>query len=292
MTITQFEVFVKVVDTGSFTKAAEELNMTQSAVSHAIKGLEMELGVVLIIRDRRRGLQLSGVGKKILVHAREILNRIRHIKQEATTASGINIGSLRIGSFASASLHLLPKVISIFRSQYPNVDIRLFDGAYQEVEEWLLSYVVDIGFSSITHPDLEFIPLMKDKMVAVLPESHPLRERETLHLTNLENEPLIKTKAGSEEIVNAMFQKENLTQNNLFEVQDAGTIISMVKEGLGITIAPELALPPESTGVIYREIKPTVWREIGLSCPSVKEASPAVKAFIKIATELYRKDSQ
>ncbi len=66
MTITQFEVFVKVVDTGSFTKAAEELNMTQSAVSHAIKGLEMELGVVLIIRDRRRGLQLSGVGKKYL----------------------------------------------------------------------------------------------------------------------------------------------------------------------------------------------------------------------------------
>lgn len=290
MTITQFEVFVKVVDTGSFTKAGEQLNMTQSAVSHAVKGLESELGVVLLIRDRRRGLQLSDVGKRILMHAREILNRIRHIEQEATTASGINVGTLRIGSFASASIHLLPKIISLFHSQYPNVDIRLFDGTYQEVREWLLSHVIDIGFSTFSHPELEFMSLTKDRMVVVLPEDHSLLKRSSIQLTDLANEPLIKTKSGSEEIINQMFQQAKLTQNTLFEVQDSGTILSMIKEGLGITIAPELALPQEQPGVTYRNIDPLVWRQIGLSCLSIKEASPAVKAFIEIASQLYKEE--
>ncbi|WP_106495730.1 helix-turn-helix domain-containing protein [Lentibacillus sp. Marseille-P4043] len=69
MTITQFEVFVTVVETGSFTKTGEKLNMTQSAVSHAVKGLESELGVVLLIRDRRRGLQSRTLGRNSRTHA-------------------------------------------------------------------------------------------------------------------------------------------------------------------------------------------------------------------------------
>ncbi|MGY0694648.1 LysR family transcriptional regulator [Virgibacillus sp. FSP13] len=288
MTITQFEVFVTVVETGSFTKTGEKLNMTQSAVSHAVKGLESELGVVLLIRDRRRGLLLSEVGKRILVHAREVLNRVRHINQEATTASGIDVGSIRIGSFPSASLHLLPRMISVFHSQYPEVDLTLFDGTYQEVEEWLLSRVIDIGFASIPHRELEFIPILEDKMVVALPENHPLLLQDSIQLEDFAHEPLIMTKLGSEEIVSKMFSDAGLQPNVRFEVQDGGTIMNMVKEGLGITIGPALALPSKQAGIAIRTINPPVWRKIGLSCPSIEEASPAVTAFINIAQQLFQ----
>ncbi|PDY77494.1 LysR family transcriptional regulator [Bacillus cereus] len=287
MTITQLVVFVKVVETKSFTKAGEELNMTQSAVSHAIKGLESELGVILLIRDRRRGLLLSEVGKQILIHSREVLNRLRHIEQEAATASRMDVGSIRIGSFSSASLHLLPKMIAAFQLQYPKIEIMLFDGTYQEVKEWLLSRVVDIGFSSIPDSELDFIPLIKDKMVVAFPEGHPLAEHDNITLKVLANEPLIMTKLGSEEIVGNMFKEANLEPNIRFEVQDGGTIMNMVKEGLGITIGPELALPINMAGIKIREIKPTVWRTIGLSCPSIKEAPPAVKALINAASDIW-----
>src|SRR5699024_3089677 len=213
MTITQFEVFVTVVETGSFTKTGEKLNMTQSAVSHAIKGLEDEIGVTLLIRSRRHGLLLSDIGKRIIVHAREILNRIRHIKQETATTTAVNSGSLKIGSFSSASLHLLPKMISVFHAQYPNVDITLFDGTYQEVSEWVSSRAVDIGFATMRQPELEFMPLVEDKMVVVLSDNHPLLSKDVIQVTDLANEPLILTKTGSEAFVWKMFKDANLHPN-------------------------------------------------------------------------------
>lgn len=287
MTITQFEVFVTVVETGSFTKAGEKLNMTQSAVSHAIKGLENEIGVTLLIRNRRHGLLLSDIGKRVLVHAREILNRIRHIKQETSTTSAINSGSLKVGSFSSASLHLLPKMISIFHTQYPNVDITLFDGTYQEVSEWVSSRIVDIGFATMRQPELEFVPLLEYKMVVVLPESHSLLSKDVIQIADLANEPLILTKAGSEKLVWKMFKDANLHPNIRFKVQDGGTIMNMVKENLGVTIGPELAIPKKQAGIEMRTVNPLMWRQIGLTCPSIEEASPAVRAFIDLACQLY-----
>ncbi len=105
MTITQYMVFAKAMETGSFTKAAQALNMTQPAVSHAISGLESDLGVSLIVRDRRKGIVLTDVGQRVLVQIREILQRIENIEQIAAAEKGLEVGTIRIGTFPSATAH-------------------------------------------------------------------------------------------------------------------------------------------------------------------------------------------
>ncbi|RNB89526.1 LysR family transcriptional regulator [Brevibacillus fluminis] len=287
MTITQFQVFATIVETGSFTKAGEALNMTQSAVSHALAALEAELGITLLIRDKRQGLLLSDIGKSFLIHIREILSRYEQIKQEAAQASGLEIGTIRIGSFPSASMHLLPKMLGVFHSQHPNVEVVLFEGTFQEVTEWLTSRIVDIGFLSLPHADLDTIPLTQDQMMVVLPLDHRLRDNESIRLAELADEPFIMTKAGSEVLITNMFREANISPAIRFHVQDGGTLLHMVQEGLGITIAPDLSLPRTPLALHKKSLNPPVWRQLSLACPSFRDASPAVKAFVQVAKTLY-----
>jgi len=119
MSIVRLEIFSKVIELGSFTKAAKRLNMTQSAVSHAISSLETEWGVSLLIRDRRKGISLTEIGKNTLPHIREVLNRMESINQEIALAKSIETGTIRIGTFASASSCLLPKLLVKFQKKTP-----------------------------------------------------------------------------------------------------------------------------------------------------------------------------
>lgn len=137
MTIARFEVFSKVVELSSFTKAAKALHITQSAVSHAIASLESEWAVNLLIREKGKDLALTEIGTKILIQVREILNRMEHINQEIALQANLEIGTIRIGSFTSASACLLPKIISKFHRKYPKIELKLFEGSYEEIIEWL-----------------------------------------------------------------------------------------------------------------------------------------------------------
>ncbi len=117
MSIVRFEIITKVVESGSFTATAEKLNMTQSAVSHAVASLESELGASLLIRDRKKGITLTTVGQKVLPHIREILKRMESIHQEVVLATNLETGMIRVGTFASASSCLLPKLLAKFQKK-------------------------------------------------------------------------------------------------------------------------------------------------------------------------------
>jgi len=112
MNNTQIRLFVKIAESGSFTKAGVELNMTQPAVSRATSSLETELDVKLLLRDRRNGLILTDIGKRILVIFREILMGFDKVNQEIYAERGLEKGSIRIGAFPVASAYFLPKIIS------------------------------------------------------------------------------------------------------------------------------------------------------------------------------------
>lgn len=111
MTLQQLEVFIKVSETGSFTKAGELLSLTQSAISHIISSLEIELGFTLLYRNRS-GITITNEGKKILQHALDILNKTELLKQEASSIIGIESGTLKIGCFPSVSAKILPTMTS------------------------------------------------------------------------------------------------------------------------------------------------------------------------------------
>lgn len=191
MTLARFEIFAKIVDLGSFTKASEELNMTQSAVSHAIASLEAEWGTSLLIRDRKKGIALTEVGQKTLIHIREILNRMEKINQELALAANVEIGTIRIGTFASASSCLLPKILATFEKKYPKITFSFFEGTYEEIEEWLHTGVIDLGFVVEREKGMPFdmIPLLQDKMVVAFPPAHRFHKKKLIHIEDLKEEP-------------------------------------------------------------------------------------------------------
>ncbi|MBO1579536.1 LysR family transcriptional regulator [Bacillus sp. XF8] len=281
MTITQLQVFVKVVELGSFTKAARILNMTQPAVSHAISSVESELDVKLIIRDKRKGLILTDVGNRILVHFREILNGVEKVEQEVAMEKGHEVGTIRIGSFPSASAYFLPKMINIFREKYPNLELVLHEGTLKEVEEWLLSRVIDVGIVILQNKEMEIVPLTKGKMVVVLRDDHPLCKKTTITIKDLEDEPIIICKGGYEPPIIEMFNQASVPLCIEYVVSTVTTSLNMIQEGLGLAILAELSLSDIPPNVQTRELEPQVWREIALAVPSLKEASLAVQLFIE-----------
>ncbi|MGE6362775.1 LysR family transcriptional regulator [Bacillus paramycoides] len=287
MTITQLQVLIKTVELGSFTKAAGVLNMTQPAVSHAISSIESELGVTILIRDKRKGLIVTDVGNRILVHIREILNGVEKIEQEVAMEKGHEVGTIRIGSFPSASAYFLPKMINIFREKYPNLQLVLCEGALKEVEDWLLSRVIDIGIVILPNKDMEIVPVTKGKMVVVLRDDHPLCKKSSITISDLDNEPIILFKGGYEPPIIDMFKQANVPLRVEYAVSTVTTSLNMIQEGLGIAILAELSLTNLPKNVQTRELEPQVWREIALAVPSLKEASLAVQLFIEEFQELF-----
>ncbi|ARZ62080.1 MULTISPECIES: LysR family transcriptional regulator [Bacillus cereus group] len=281
MTITQLQVLIKTVELGSFTKAARVLNMTQPAVSHAISSIESELGVTILIRDKRKGLLVTDVGNRILVHIREILNGIEKIEQEVAMEKGHEVGTIRIGSFPSASAHFLPKMINHFKEKYPNLEVVLYEGTIKEVEDWLVSRVVDIGIVILPNKEMEIVPLTKGKMVVILREDHPLCKKDAITIRDLENEPIILCKGGYEPPIIGMFKQVNVPLRAEYVISTVTTALNMIQEGLGIAILAELSLTNLPKNVQTRELEPQVWREIALAVPSLKDSSIAVQLFIE-----------
>nr|WGD71802.1 LysR family transcriptional regulator [Bacillus subtilis] len=289
MTITQLKVFVKIAETGSFTKAGQALNMTQPAVSHAISAIEAELDVKLIIRDRRNGLMLTDTGKQILVHIREVLKGIEKVEQVAKAEKGLELGTIHIGTFSTASAYFMPKLISEFKQKYPKLELVPHEGTVNEVKEWLHTRMIDVGILLYPTEEMEYIHLKKDKMAVVLRDDHPLASHSAITLKDLDHEPMIVCDGGYESPFVDMFRQAGATPHPAFTVYNINTSISMIREGLGLAILSEMSMSgmPLPEHVVTRELDPQVYRDVRLAVPSLKEASLAAKLFIEMDKELF-----
>lgn len=281
ITITQLQVLVKTIDTGSFTKASQALNMTQPAVSHAISNLEADLGVKLLLRDRKRGLILTDIGERILVHTRAILNHIEKVEQEIAAEKGFEVGTIKIGSFPSASTQFLPKIIKVFKQKYPSLQLNVHEGTLDEIKGWLKSKVIDIGFIVLPSKGMDTVPIAKDEMVVLVPKTHALSKKNSISINDLDNEPLILCRGGFESPIIDMFNKAKVKLRAEFTVSHINTLLKMIQEDLGLAIAPKFSLTSVPIGIAIKKLEPEFCREIALAIPDLKEASIAVKLFIK-----------
>lgn len=292
MTITQIAVFVRVAETLSFTRAAEELHMTQPAVSHAVAAIESELETRLLLRDRKRGVALTGIGEQVLVQFRAILQRMDRIRQQVAAEKGIEVGRVSIGAFPSASAYFLPALIREIRENYPNLHFDLHEGTADEVREGVHERKYDIGLVLLPAPGLETIKLADSHMLLLLPPGHPLRERTNISIQDLGNEDLILCRGGHEVAVLDAFEREAIEAQITFTTHNMSTMVGMVAQGLGIGVGSEMALSMHPHTLEVREVTPPIIREIGLAVPSLEEASPAVRLFIEKAVKRFVSDSQ
>jgi len=280
----QYEVFLEVVETGSFTKAGEKLGLNQSGVSHNILTLETELGVVLLHRNRN-GISLSDAGERLIPYIRQIIQTAKRLEQEAAFIQGIEVGTIKIGSFPSFSSKFLPSIMKDFQKIYTGIKIELFEGDYGNIKKLLTQGTIDFGFLPLPIPDFETISLRKDRLYVFLHSHHQFSTFEKLNVTSLQNESFIMPKSGCEILVRGLFKKHNVVPNIVYEIEDNQTIISMVEEEIGLTILPELVLPKHFSNTKVIPLEQEVYREIGIAIKSMKQASPSVKKFIEIVKE-------
>lgn len=284
MKLSQLKILVAVADRENFSEAALQLEMSQSAVSHAIAALEDHLGVILLSRGRH-GASLTPVGQRIVEHAREIVHRSEAIAKEAVMARGLQGGQVRIASFRSVATHILPTVITQFHQRFPAIAVSLTEhDDYPQVEQALRSGRADIGFTFMPAGEgLEAWEVLHDEFVALFPASFK-PEGEALTWSDLIDHPLIMPPVDyimMQRVYNHA-KKHGQPLKVAYEVGTDATIVNLVAQGLGITILPRLAAEPIPAGISVYSLPIPLDRVIGVAIPANALHPPPVFAFLDI----------
>lgn len=282
MSLVKYEIFSKAAEVNSFTKTAEELGLTQSAVSHAITSLEKEFGFHLFIRNNSI-IKLTQNGKDLLVTIREILYYNDMLKQEVNAINGLNKGTVKVGVFSSISTNWIPYIIKEMEEKFPDIEIQLIEGNYAEIEKWLLDGDVDCGFINNKTTSLhsfDIVKLKTEPLLCVVSEQSPLHNNKYLSVEDIENAPFIMPTYQCFDDIQLFFKENNIEPNIRFENMNENSIFSMVDNNLGISILPEMIIPKklDSIKVIPLELEQTRTIALAIRTP----ISPAVKKFVEI----------
>lgn len=292
--ISQLRALVAIVDAGTFSDAALQLDLSQSAVSHAIATLEAELGVVLFNRGRQ-GAVLTPLGEQITVEAKAILASLQTIGQQAQQARGLQQGQVRIAGFRSVATHILPEVIHQFRERYPGVQVKIEEQHhYHEVESEIRQGRADIGFTYLpTSSDFDAWELLRDRYVLLFPPDTPLPTGPTAWET-LTRYPMILAPQGDgcRDIINRYLMTAGHLLQPAYEVREDSTILSMVQQGLGITIMAQLAAEPIPAGLLVAELPTPMERVIGVILSAEALLPPTVYAFMETLKQVWPQSSK
>lgn len=213
MNIQKYRAFVKAVELGSFTKAAETLDYSQSGISRMINDLEKEWGVFLLERGRT-GINLTSDGFKLLPQIKRICNEYEILMKQIEDLHNLESGMIRIGTFSSVASHWLPNIIKVFKKDYPKIDFEFLLGDYTEIESWILNGRVDFGFLRLpTKADLETIFLEQDRLLVVIPQNHPLANCERFPINGLLNSPFMLLEKGAKAEISEIFERHHISPN-------------------------------------------------------------------------------
>lgn len=281
MNIQKYLAFLKTVEYGSITKAAEILSYSQSGVSRMIQDIEKEWGLSLLERSRG-GVRLTSDGMKLLPYIQSLCTEYEALQKQVQELKGMESGLIRIGTFSSAATHWLPNIIREFQKDYPNIEYELLLGDYTEIETWIQEGRVDCGFLRLpTLPEFDTIFLEQDDFLVILPENHPLTKKEKIFLSDLGKEPFLLLEKDKNTEISDFFRKHDFSPNVHFTLWDDYAILAMVESGMGISLLPRLILKRIPYRVEVRELDVPAYRDIALVLRNQKTAPLAVKRFLE-----------
>jgi DNA-binding transcriptional LysR family regulator len=237
-----------VVETKSFSRAAQAKHMTQSAMSRLVKSLEEELGVTLLLR-KGRTVAPTPEGRLFYEHARKILEDYAKLEQDISAATRQAKGALRLGASRTPAVHLLPQVIYDFSKAHPAVRIDLSVDKTAKVLQDLRDGKIDIGIVEGNVGDSTFFAevIAEDEIVLIAPENHPLTRKKTAIPQDLVAEPFLLPDQGSgtRELVDAYLREAGIDAKKIKVRMTIGSpelIIQMVRAGLGLAFASKWAV--------------------------------------------------
>ena len=289
ISIRQLSAFISVADNGSFTRASEQMHLTQSAVSGLIKELESSLGIVLFDRTTRQ-LSLSVVGHHLLPQARRILNEMQLFENEASSLTSLAQGQVRlaVSQFAASSM---PAVIAQFAKAYPDISVSLLDCSAENVLEHIQNIEVDLGVGTErgfieSEDDISADLLYQLPFCVVMPDNHALAQKSEVIWQDLVDTPLITLQGPFIEQVTAELDEEIAShiQQARYKVNFMSTALEMTRQGFGITLClpymPEVIDWVSANGLQMRPLaQPVKMRRFFIYQRSSRALSPASIAF-------------
>jgi DNA-binding transcriptional LysR family regulator len=265
--IGDIEAFIEVAENNSFAKAAVNLNLSQPALSRRIQKLEYELGTLLFDRTTRK-VQLSYSGRNFLERAKSIIEAIqtatKTLNEKYTFPSIVKIAAVN-----TALRNIVFPTIKLFKTKYPNSKIQIIERSANYVVDSVLGGECDfaINFMGLQEPGIEFEPLFEEEYVVVFPKGDELEKKRKIKISDIKGRDFIAVWKGSGSRIyfEDALAKHKETLEWTYEVRHVPNALQMVEQGMGITLAPRLAISKQYENLSFRPlIDPKVSRVMGL----------------------------
>jgi DNA-binding transcriptional LysR family regulator len=290
----QFKQFIAVAEELSFRRAADRLNMAQPPLTATIKRLEDTIGTVLIERTNRI-TRLTEAGHIFLEEARKTVNQAERTVLAAQRAGAGLTGTLRVTFVASAAREILPSILLQFREHYPGIKLELREAMTAQQVTLLAANETDLGF--VIPPlqnadDLTVEVIARNRLVAAIPEAHPLAQSDYVELADLSHEPWVlfaeRQGPGLHRIIHEACTKAGFSPHVGQEAPQMDTIASLVSGGMGVALVSRALATSGRKGVAFRELTgPGTPVEFELAI-AYAQPSPILDAFV-VATRLHTK---
>lgn len=296
MNLKQLEAFVQVSESGSFSKAAKELFLTQPTISAHISSLEKELNVRLFIRNTKE-VSLSDDGKDLYRYAKQITDLEKAIEERFYMDSDDGKHVITIAASTIPAQYLLPKVLMCYRERHPKEQIKIMETDSSEVVTQVVNHMVDVGFTGtvLEKKHCKYIPFYKDELAVITPDTPEyriLKEQNRDDIDWIKRKPLILREEGSgtrkeaeKQLKNAGISMEAL--DIVASIANQETIKKSVKQGMGITVLSRLAAEDEDGLLIFPIPGADEGRDINLVYNKNYQMTRSADRFIRIVKEVY-----
>lgn len=286
--------FYEVAKHKSFSKAAEQLYISQPAVTKHVRNLELKVGMKLIQRGRG-GFALTEAGKILYKHTQKISSRLMEIEDVLGSLQKDHHGLLKIGTTESYSKCLMPRLLSGFQTSFPAIKISLDVGNSEEIEKSLSTYRNDLAVIGLTRvsPKVESIPFLREELVLIVSPGHPLSKRKSVSLKELEGYPLIIRARGSttRRILLQAFKDLDIHPSLLVEAGSSEFIKQWVSQGKGVSVIVERTVEDEKKrGILHVvPLKEKLYLEVAFLYLKEERFNPTIKTFVQYMENKGRK---
>jgi DNA-binding transcriptional LysR family regulator len=277
--LSALRLVTSIVQFGKLTSAAEELHMSQSAASHALKSIESQLGLQLFRRERD-GLRPTEAGEHLCPLIEAALSSVERIRTKAAGLPAIGTGNLRIAAVPSLLSTMLPPIIREFADAHPGVELSVFEGTDDEVHTWIRSGVAHVGFAALPVEGVESEKIAQDEWLALVPDKLFLG-KSSVTLRELARSKFLISGGGCERHIMSIFGSAGIPSLESMLVKQMPTIHAMVAESLGVSLIPQLSF---TSGQACRALplRPRLFRHIGMILSINYAPIPVVEAWLSL----------
>ncbi|CAH2897827.1 MAG: Transcriptional regulator YfeR, LysR family [uncultured Paraburkholderia sp.] len=290
VTLRQLRVFIEVARLQSFSRAGDEIGLTQSAVSRCVRELEGEIGLKLIDRTTRE-VQLTDVGGNLVASVSRLLIDLDDALREIREIGEQRRGRVVVAASPTVACRLMPGVLASCSERFPHIALGLRDDVQSDVVRKVKSGEVDFGMviGPFSADDLLSESLMTDSFCLVCRDDHPLARQKEIGWADLEGQPLVMLDyaSGSRPIIDAVMHEYGVNANVVQELGHSATVFGLVEAGIGLSVLPWLALPlPAGAALAARPLVPRAERTVELVRRRDRSLSPAAEAVWDLIREL------